>query len=162
MKWDGTRRVGALRDLGKPGSTKISAVVTSGIAADSVIAQVNINQARERLTDMAEAEALRQLVEEYKWQQGDAANKLLKSKSWASKVMRVWLLPKEILKDLRKGLIPLSHAIIMSRYLDDPPIMRMLHKESVKGGVASSHLAAMGKAAKTGGVVQGKGETEAS
>ena len=156
--WDGTLRVTALKELGKSNDYLVPAVTVSGEDDDSVIAQVNINQARERLTDLAEAEALRQLVKDHKWRQTDASNKLLKSRSWASKVMKVWSMPNKITKDIRKGVIPLSHGMIISRYIEKPDIMNMLHSEAAKGDVAGSHLAAMGKAAETEGLTAAQKE----
>lgn len=156
--WDGTRRVNALRELGKESGFLVPAVTVEGNDDDSLVTQVNINQARERLTDLAEAEALRQLVSDHKWQQVDAANKLLKSKSWASKVMKVWSLPVNVLGDIRKGNIPLSHGMVISRFLEEPKILDMLHKEAVKGSITRAHLAAMGKAAKENGIGAAKKE----
>ena len=41
-----------------PGSTVVPANVVEGDDADAVVAQVNINQLRDRLSSIAEAEAL--------------------------------------------------------------------------------------------------------
>ena len=56
--WDGTRRVRLLKELGKPGSTLIPAHVVEGNDADAIVAQMNINQVRERLSQFAELEGL--------------------------------------------------------------------------------------------------------
>ena len=74
--WDGTRRTKVLKSMGKAGFFTVPALVTKGTDVDSVIAQMNINQNRERLNSFAEAEALRQLVVDHKMTHGEAAEKI--------------------------------------------------------------------------------------
>ncbi len=87
--WDGTRRVKNLRELGSPGSTELPALLAKGDDDQAVVAQVNINQTRERLSDLAEAEGLRQLVKDHGWKQVKAAKFLLKTESWASQILPI-------------------------------------------------------------------------
>jgi len=142
--WDGTRRVKAMQEAGKEGSFLVPALITSGADDDSVVKQININQTRERLSNLAEAEGLRQLVKDHKWKQTDAAKYLLKTKAWASRVMRAFKLPKNMLSALRKGDIALSHAIAISKYIDKPKIMQKLFEEARKGNISHPHLTALG------------------
>ena len=58
--------------MGKAGSFTVPALVTSGSDRASVLAQMNINQNRERLNSFAEAEALRQLVVDHGMPIGEA------------------------------------------------------------------------------------------
>ena len=67
------------------------ALVTKGSDKESVLAQMNINQNRESLNSFAEAEALRQLVVDHGMAIGEAGKKLLKSSSWATKVLKVFI-----------------------------------------------------------------------
>ena len=61
--------------MAKPGSFKVPALVTKGSDKESVLAQMNINQNRERLNSFAEAEALRQLVVDHCMPIGEAGEK---------------------------------------------------------------------------------------
>ena len=140
--WDGTRRVTALRNMGKPGSFTAPALVTKGTDKDSVFFQMNINQNRERLSSFAEAEALRQLVASHKMTHGEAAKKLLKSRTWAVKVLKVFDLSKNILSDFNKGKIILSQAIVLSKYADRPKVLKLLYKEALKG-ISADNLKAL-------------------
>ncbi len=146
--WDGTRRTKALKELGTSGSFKISALVTKGTDAESVLAQMNINQNRERLNSFAEAEALRQLVVEHSMPIGEAGKKLLKSSSWATKVLKIFDLPEDILYNFHAGRIILSQAIVLSKYSDKQSIpgreniLKVLYEEALKG-VSASDLKAL-------------------
>ena len=150
--WDGTRRTRIMRELGYAGSKKVSALVAMGDDADSVVAQININQTRERLNTLAEAEGLRQLVQDHGYNQTDAAKKLLKTKSWASKVMKTWSLPKPVIEDIRSGNLPLTHALIITKFIEYPKIMNLLHKESLTGKATAAHIMALGKKAINEGI----------
>jgi len=154
--WDGTRRTRNLRELGFAGNTPVPALIAQGGDSESVIHQININQARERLSEMAEAEALRQLVKDHNWSQIDASRKLLKSKAWASKIMKVWSLPKEILKELRNGNLHLSHCMVMAKYVEKPKIMEMLFKEALNSVISREQLTALGKAVESDGIATAK------
>ena len=73
---------------------------------------------------------------------GEAGKKLLKSGSWAGKVMKVFHLPKGILSDFNEGKIILSQAIVLSKYANKPKVLRVLHKEALKG-ISASNLKAL-------------------
>jgi len=150
--WDGTRRVRLMRKLGKPGSTLIAAKVVEGTDADSVVAQMNINQLREQLSGMAEAEALRQMVEDHGRKQKEAAQLLLKSSSWASHIVKVWQLPENILASLKAGEIGISHAKVLAYYIEKPEILKLLFETAKKGGISHPHLAALGVRAAEEGI----------
>jgi len=154
--WDGTRRTRNLREMGAAGSTQIPALIAEGGDANSVINQININQIRERLSDLAEAEAVKQLVKEHGYTTVSAAKKLQKSRSWAVAIMKVWTLPKEMLKALRNGEIYLSHCIVLSKYTEKPKILKMLFDEAIKGNISRSQLLTLGKAAEEDGIVAAK------
>ncbi len=128
--------------MGKGGSFTVPALVTKGTDIDSVIAQMNINQNRERLNSFAEAEALRQLVVDHKMTQGEAAEKLLKSRTWAVKVLKVFELPKDILADFNEGKIILSQAIVLSKYANKPKVLKLLYKEALQG-ISADNLKAL-------------------
>ena len=140
--WDGTRRTRALKTMGKDGSFKVPALVTSGSDEESVLAQMNINQNRERLNTFAEAEGLRQLVVDHKMAIGEAGKKLLKSSSWATKVLKIFSLPKNILADFHKGKIILSQAIVLAKYAHKPKILQLLHIDALKG-ISADNLKAL-------------------
>jgi ParB/RepB/Spo0J family partition protein len=143
--WDGTRRVRLLRELGLPGSALVPAVLGRGQDAESVVVQINVNQTRERLSALAEAEALRQLVKDHGWTQEQAGAAILKTKSWVSKVLKIWKLPKRVLADVSAGRIAFAHAMVLTRYLNQPKILAALHKEALKGATATLQLSAMGR-----------------
>lgn len=130
----------------------VPAIILKGGDADAIIAQVNINQIRERLSVLAEAEALKQLVNDQKLTQTEAAKKLLKPRSWAHDVMKVWKLPGPILTDLRNRSIAFSHAKVLSRYLDKPEIMQFLLEKAKTGDVAHDRLATLGVIAEKEGI----------
>ena len=64
---------------------------------------------------------------------GEAGKKLLKSNSWATKVLKVFDLPKDILSDFNEGKIILSQAIVLSKYADKSKVLKLLYKEALKG-----------------------------
>ena len=136
--WDGTRRTKALKDMGKAGSFKVPALVTKGSDEDSVLAQMNINQNRERLNSFAEAEALRQLVVDHGMAVGESGKKLLKSSSWATKVLKVFDLPKDILASFNEGKIIVSQAIVLSKYANKLKVLKLLYKEALQGTSAAN------------------------
>ncbi len=154
--WDGTRRVRLLREIGLPGSTVVPAVLGKGSDADSVIVQVNVNQTRERLSSLAEAEALRQLVRDHGWTQEQAGAAILKTRSWVSKVLKIWKLPKSVLSDLRAGKVAMSHAMVLTRYLEQPKILAALHKEAKAGNISKERLSALGRRMEKDGLVAGR------
>ena len=139
---DGTRRIKALKDMGTAGFFKVPALVTKGSDEESVLAQMSINQNRERLNSFAEAEALRQLVVDHGMSIGEAGKKLLKSSSWATKVLKVFDLPKDILAGFNEGKIILSQAIVLSKYVDKPKILKLLYKEALQG-ISAGNLKAL-------------------
>ena len=69
---------------------------------------------------------------------GEAGKKLLKSSSWSTKVLKVFDLPKDILASFNEGKIILSQAIVLSRYVDKPKVLKLLYKEALKGTSASN------------------------
>jgi len=150
--WDGTRRVRNLREMGLPTTTTVPAMIVEGDDQTSLVAQININNTRERLSQIAEAEALRQLVKDHGMKQINAAKALLKTPAWASEVMKVWELPREILAQLKSGEIVLSHARIIAGYQDAPDIFNMLLKQSLSGKVSRERLKAMGTRAREQGI----------
>lgn len=150
--WDGTRRTRLLRDLNTPTTVKLPCMVVEGDDRESLVRQVNINNARERLSEFAEAEALRQLVSDHGMKQVEAAEQLMKSKSWASAVMKVWGLPLDILSKVRKGEVALTHAMIISDYQDFPEIQKVLLEYSLSGEVSTAKLKAIGLRAKNDGL----------
>jgi ParB family chromosome partitioning protein len=154
--WDGTRRTRLLRELDISTSTTVPAIIVEGGDQDALVAQVNINNMRERLSEFAEAEALRQLVKDHGMKQVEAADVLGKSKGWASQVMKIWQLPGEILREVRSGEMPISHARVISQYQDEPSIMKMLVKESLSGNVSKERLKAMAVRAKRIGVTKAR------
>ena len=154
--WDGTRRVRLLRETGMAGSETLPANVVEGDDADSVVAQVNINQLRERLNAVAEAEAIRQLVQDHQLSQAEAGRRLLKTESWTSHTMKLWELPKPILTDLRAGKLAVSHAWVLSGYADKPNILDMLHKTALEGAIGHDRLAALGVIADKKGIKKAK------
>ena len=128
--------------MGKAGSFTVPALVTKGTDKESVFLQMNINQNRERLNSFAEAEALRQLVVDHGMAIGEAGKKLLKSNSWATKVLKVFDLPKNILSDFNEGKIILSQAIVLSKYADKPKVLKLLYKEALQG-ISADNLKAL-------------------
>ncbi len=140
--WDGTRRTKALRSMGKPGNFTVPVLITKGTDKDSVFWQMNINQNRERLNSFAEAEALRQLVVDQGMTLKEAGKKLLKSGSWAGKVMKVFNLPRNILSDFNDGKVILSQAIVLSQYSEKPKLLKLLHKEALRG-ISADNLKAL-------------------
>ena len=68
--------------------------------------------------------------------------KLLKSRTWAVKVLKVLELPKDILANFIKGKIILSQAIVLSRYIDKPKVLKLLHKEALQG-ISADNLKAL-------------------
>ncbi|MCH8903192.1 MAG: ParB/RepB/Spo0J family partition protein [Bacteroidetes bacterium] len=152
--WDGTRRLRMLQELGKPGSFRIASIIMQGGDTEALIAQININQIRERLSLLAEASALKQLVEDQLLSLSEAARKLLKSRSWATDVMKVWTLPKQIVANLLKGRLGLSHTKVIARYMDKPKIMNLLYKEALKGNIAHNRLSSLGIIAEKNGVLK--------
>ena len=140
--WDGTRRTKVLKSMAKAGSFKVPALVTQGSDKESVLAQMNINQNRERLNSFAEAEALRQLVLDHGMAVGEAGKKLLKSSSWATKVLKVFDLSKDILSDFNEGKIILSQAIVLSKHINKPKVLKLLYKEALQG-ISADNLKAL-------------------
>ena len=69
---------------------------------------------------------LRELVEERGWKRAHAAGALLKTRSWATHVLRVWKLPHDALDDVLSGAILFSHAMVLARYVDHPEILALL------------------------------------
>ncbi len=154
--WDGTRRVRLLKETGMAGSKTVPANVVEGDDADSVVAQMNINQLRERLSAVAEAEAMRQLVQDHQLSQAEAGKRLLKTRSWTSHTMKVWELPKPILANLRTGKLAVSHAWVLAGYADKPQILNMLHKTALAGNIGHDRLAALGVIAEKKGLRKAK------
>ena len=152
--WDGTRRTRALRELNQPTTMKVPCLIVTGDDKESLVAQVNINNTRERLSEFAEAEALRQLVQDHGMKQVEAAGVLLKSKTWASEVMRVWKLPSDILLKVREGQIPVSHAKVIAGYMEKPDIQEMLVAQSLSGETSHPRLKALAVRAEQLGVKQ--------
>jgi len=150
--WDGTRRTQALRDLNKPTTMKVPCMIVTGDDKESLVAQVNINNTRERLSEFAEAEALRQLVLDHGMKQVEAAGVLLKSKQWASDVMKVWRLPQDTLEKVRSGELVLSHAIIVASHSEYPDIQKMLLDQSLSGQASTARLKALALRAKNEGL----------
>jgi hypothetical protein len=92
------------------------------------------------------------------WAQREAAAALGKTEGWASQVMAVWKLPREILRDMRAGRFGLTQALVLARYREDPPLRDYLHAEALAGrsvrelAAKSQRLvAAAGDPAKRGG-----------
>jgi ParB family transcriptional regulator, chromosome partitioning protein len=141
--WDGTRRVRMLRELGFAGDTLCPAILAEGSEATSVVVQMNVNQTRERLSSMAEAEALRQLIDDHGWTQSQAGAAILKTRNWVSMVLTIWRLPKSILGDLRSGRIAVSHGIVLARFVDQPRILSALHKAVLAGNLSKQSLRAL-------------------
>ena len=154
--WDGTRRVNALREMNYSGATKIPAIIVDGNDDDSVITQININQSREYLSNLAEAEGLRQLTQDHGWKLTEAAKFLLKTTAWASQVLRVFKLPEPILNALRNHQLALSHAIVISKYLEKPEIMKFLCEKVIKDNVSQSTLKTLGIKAEKNGISAAK------
>jgi len=150
--WDGARRTVQLRELGAPGSETVPAHVVQGDDADGVVAQIHINQLRERLSAMAEVEGLRQLVKSHSLSRAEAARRLLKSESWASYAMKIYKLPNKVLSALHKGKIALSHAKVLTRYIEKLDILNMLYQTALKGSISHERLAALGVRAERDGI----------
>ncbi len=74
--------------------------------------------------------------------QAEAGKKLLKSRSWSAKVLKVFNLPKEILDDFHAGKVILSQAIVLSKYVDKPKVLKLLHKEALQG-ISADNLKAL-------------------
>ena len=56
--------------------------------------------------------------------------------------MRVFNLPKDILAEFNQGKIILSQAIVLSRYIEKSKVLKLLHKEALKG-TSGSNLKAL-------------------
>jgi len=153
--WDGTRRTRLLRELNLPTTTKVPCMIVEGDDRESLVHQVNINNTRERLSEFAEAEALRQLVDDHGMKQVEAATKLMKSKQWASDVMKVWSLPGDVLGKVRCGDIPISHAMVLSNYINQPAVLKILVAESLSGDVSRDKLKALAVRCEQFGVKNG-------
>ena len=154
--WDGNRRVRILKEMGWAGSRELAAIVMEGGDKESVTAQFNINQIRERLSALAEAEAVRQLVIDQKTDKIEVGRLLLKSRTWINKSLRIWELPKFILDELYKGKLAVSHAMVISNYMDQPKIMNLLHEEAIKGDISHERLSALGVIAVNKGIAKAR------
>jgi ParB family chromosome partitioning protein len=145
-----------LRELGWAGSRRIPAIVIKTTDADSIVAQLNLNQIRTRLQAVSEAEGLRRLVQDHKWEIQEAASAVGKGRSWAHHVMQIYRLNPEIVSDFRSGNISLRQAIVLTHYRDRPEILKMLHKIARSGNISAQKLSVLGKRATKEGLRRAK------
>lgn len=148
---DGGRRVRLLRELDRPGKTPIPVLMFAGDDLNAVTTQLSVNQLRSRLSPLAEAEGVRLLVQKHGMTATAAAHTLGRTRSWASKILSIFELPDNILKDLRNGEFHAAHAIVMAKYRDRPQILNLLHKAAVRDNISKRHLAIVARRAERQG-----------
>ncbi len=123
---DGCRRIRLLKEMGLTPETRMPVLVREDLGQDDLLARLAANRYHARLSTLAEARVLRELVEERGWKRAHAARALLKTRSWATHVLRVWKLPDGVLEDVLSGAIPFSHAMVLARYVDRAEILSFL------------------------------------
>jgi len=150
---DGGRRLRSLREIGKDPGFVVPAMVADDLQDDDTLARLAANRYHARLSTLAEALVLRQLVEERGWKRAHAARALLKTRSWATHTMRVWRLPEPVMEDVLNGTIPFAHAMVLARYLDQPAILDLL-VDTIRASerVSRRRLEALAHAAEVHGV----------
>jgi ParB family chromosome partitioning protein len=153
---DGITRVRIMRELGYRGSTPVPVSVLEIDDRRSLSTSLIVNQTRERISSLGELFAFRSLLEDYKLNIQEATKELGKSKPWGTYMARVLKLPSKILRDVYNGSIPVSHAIVMGRYLENQKILEMLYEESKKGGISKEKLFILAKLATKVGVERAK------
>jgi ParB family chromosome partitioning protein len=148
---DGGRRVRTLRAIDVPGSSLVPAIVFACDDAAGLVTQVHVNQVRERLTALAEAETLRRLVRDSRRSAADAARLLGKSRSWGSRVLRVFDLPAQIVADLRADRLGIAQATTLVDFAAEPAALAVLHVRAL-GGASKHELAEVGRQLRRGRV----------
>ena len=103
----GERRFRAARELG---FSHIPAIVKNVNDADSLELSLIENIQREELNSIEEANAYKQLIEQFSFSQDDVAKAVGKDKSTVSNSLRLLTLPKEVQRFVEDNLISTGHA----------------------------------------------------
>jgi ParB family chromosome partitioning protein len=114
----GERRLRAARELG---FTQLPAVIKDVDDAEALQLALIENIQREDLNPLEEAQAYRQLITEFGYNQEKVARTVGKDASSVSNTLRLLKLPAEIQSGLRKGMISMGHArtILAIKSLDE-------------------------------------------
>jgi ParB family transcriptional regulator, chromosome partitioning protein len=103
----GERRWRAARQAGLD---RIPAIVREASDAESLELALVENLLREDLNPMEEAEAYRQLLQQFGWTQEQLGQRIGRDRTSIANAMRLLRLPEEIQADLRGGRLTMGHA----------------------------------------------------
>lgn len=103
----GERRWRAARQAGLE---RIPAIVRDASDAESLELALVENLLREDLNPMEEAEAYRQLLQQFGWTQEQLGQRIGRDRTSIANAMRLLRLPEEIQADLRGGRLTMGHA----------------------------------------------------
>src|SRR5438034_2869346 len=103
----GERRWRAARQAGLD---RIPAIVREASDAESLELALVENLLREDLNPMEEAEAYRQLLQQFGWTQEQLAQRIGRDRTSIANSLRLLRLPDEIQNDLRSGRLTMGHA----------------------------------------------------
>src|SRR5437667_5388300 len=103
----GERRWRAARQAGLE---RIPAIVREASDAESLELALVENLLREDLNPMEEAEAYRQLLQQFGWTQEQLGQRIGRDRTSIANAMRLLRLPEEIQADLRGGRLTMGHA----------------------------------------------------
>jgi ParB family chromosome partitioning protein len=103
----GERRWRAARQAGLD---RVPAIVREASDAESLELALVENLLREDLNPMEEAEAYRQLLQQFGWTQEQLGQRIGRDRTSVANVLRLLRLPEEIQADLRGGRLTMGHA----------------------------------------------------
>ncbi|MBU0573572.1 MAG: ParB/RepB/Spo0J family partition protein [Candidatus Margulisbacteria bacterium] len=138
---DGNRRVMALDELGADPSTLVPAVVVD-VHKDREALRMEMiaNLVRRNLLPMEEAEVIHLLVNSYDMQAIDVAKALGRSRGRVSELLKIFTLPKEVLRALRADKICIRHARTLAQYAEDPDLVLKILAKILKDKIGAEDI----------------------
>ena len=138
---DGNRRLMALDELGvKPTATLPALVVDVHKDKEALRLEMVANLVRSNFSPIEEAEVVNLLVNSYKMQEKEVAEALGRSKGRVAELLKIFKLPKDIVRALRHDKISINHARTLARYLDKPELVKKIYERIVKDKIGSEDI----------------------